>query len=442
MTDPAAIASTEAARDAGLVRAVGPLALTGVFVGMLVGSAIFTIPAYMAAAVGSWAPLAYLACALAVGCVMLCFAEASSRVPTAGGVQSFVGAAFGPYAGFLTGAFGWGSQVLAVAGISAAAADAIGSVVPAMAAGPVRAIAIIAWLFLLAAININGVGFASRLVAIATSIKLVPILILIAIGLWFIAPANLVLPLASGHTDIGRAAITGVFMFMGIETSLAVSGEVREPARTIPRAIIASLVGYAIMCITVQLVVQGILGDALGSSVAPLGDAMARISPSLGLLLVAGAAVSMLGFTAGDALATPRMLFAMARDGTLPAALGRLHARSHAPWVACLTHATIAAGLAVTGSFLSLVIISSLLSVCIYMAGCAAALKLRADDIALAGPPVRIPALRLVAAAGVLTMVWVATQSTGAEAIGIALYTALASLIFVFRRRAPQPRPA
>ena len=84
-------------RDAGLVRGVGFWALTGAFVGILVGSGIFNIPAPMAAAVGPWAPLAYLACGMAVGAVLLCFAEAASRVPTSGGVAGFIGAAFGPY---------------------------------------------------------------------------------------------------------------------------------------------------------------------------------------------------------------------------------------------------------------------------------------------------------------------------------------------------------
>lgn len=434
MNDSAAIAAAERVRDAGLVRAVGPLALTGAFVGILVGSAIFTIPSIMAASVDSYAPLAYLACALAVGCVMLCFAEASSRVPTAGGPQGFVAAAFGPYAGFLTGAFNWGSEVLAAGGIAAAAADAIGTVVPSMAAGPVRAIAIIGWLFGLAFINITGVGIAARFVAIATSVKLIPLAILIAVGAWFVAPANLVLPLAAGHTDIGRAAIAGVFMFMGIEASLAVSGEVRDPARTIPRAVIASLVGYTLMCIAVQLVVQGILGDALGVSKAPLGDAMIVVSRPLGLLLIAGAAISMLGWTASDALAAPRMLFGMARDGTLPAALGFVHPRTHAPWVACLVHAAVAAGLAVTGSFTGLVIVSSLVAVLLYIIGCAAAVKLRRDGIALAGTPVRIPALGLVAALGAIAMVWVGVQSTREEAVGITIFIAVASLLYAFRR--------
>lgn len=426
------------ARDSGLVHAVGPLALTGAFVGILIGGGIFTIPAVMAAAVGSLAPVAYLGAAIAVGLVMLCFAEAASRVPTSGGPYGFVAAAFGPYAGWLTGALNWASPVLTAGGIAAAAADAGSSVFPGLAGGPVRAAALITWFATLAAINIAGVGGAARFVAIMTGIKLIPLAIFIAVGIWFIEPVNLTLPLAPGAADIstqiGRAAILGIFLFTGMEATLAVSGEVREPSRTIPRAIFFSILGYGVLCITVQLVAQGILGPALATSKAPLADAMATIAAPLQLLLVVGAVLSMLGWTASDSLSSPRSLFAFARDGLLPAPLGRLHPRTHAPHVAIITHSAIAAAFAVTGSFATLAVLATLLTLLVYLLGCAAALKLRRDDIALAGNPIRVPALGLVAAAGIAIMLWVAAQSTAAEAIGIAVFIALVTLLYRFRQ--------
>jgi basic amino acid/polyamine antiporter, APA family len=421
-------------RDAGLVRGIGPLALAGAFVGMLIGSGIFNVPAPMAAAAGSYAPLAYLACALAMGAVMVAFAEAVSRVPTAGGVAGFVDAAFGTYWGFLVGVFVWMSVVLAAGGIIAAAVDILGTVMPGLA-GPWRAPAILGWSLGLALINIRGVGFASRVAAAATSIKLVPLLLFVGVGIWFIEPANLTLPLAAGATDIGRAAILGIFMFTGLEASLAVSGEVKDPARTIPRAIIFAMLAYSLLCIIVQIVAQGLLGDALGGSTAPLAEAMARVSPTLGVVLGAGAVISMLGWTASDALSSPRQLFALSRGGFLPAPLGRLHAHNHTPWVASLVHAGVAAGLAITGSFNSLAVLATLFSVMVYVIGTAAALKLRRADIATAGPPVRIPALPLLAGLGIAAMLWVAAQSTREEAIGITIFIAVVTVLYQFRRR-------
>lgn len=436
----ASIPDQVATENAGLVRSIGPIALTATFLGVFIGSGIFTLPAPMAAAVGSYAPLAYLACAIAVGSVLICFAEACSRVPVAGGPQGFVEAAFGPYWGFLTGAFNWASAVLGVAGVAAAAADALGTAIPALAGGPVRNLALVGWFAMLALINLRGVGFAARFVALVTSIKLVPLALFVGVGIWFIAPGNLTLPLVGGGSsaDIGRAAILGIFMFTGVETALAISGEVRDPARSIPRAVIAALAIYASLCIIVQIVAQGLLGPALAGAVAPLPQAMALVSAPLGIIVAVGAVISMLGYTAGDSIGSPRMLFAMARDGFLPRRLGSVHPRTHTPWVASFTHAALCAGLAVSGSFTALATVATLACVMVYFIGCAAALRLRAHGVAIAGTPVRIPALPLIAAIGIGSMLWVTAQSTRAEAIGIAVFIVAASLIYRFRR-VPEP---
>jgi amino acid transporter len=422
-------------RDAGLVRGVGLWPLTAAFTGMLVGSGIFTIPAAMAAAVGPLAPLAYLACGLAVGAVLLCFAEGVSRVPTSGGVAGFVSAAFGPYWGFLTGVLNWAAAVVASGGIAAAAADIIGTVVPAMAAGPARSAVLVIWFFALAGLNILGVGIAARFVAVATSVKLVPLALFIGVGVWFIDPGKLVMPMDTGAVDLGKAAILGIFLFTGVEASLSVAGEVRDPARTLPRAIIIAVTGYAALCITVQIIAQGLLGPALATSVSPLADAMAQVSPLLQLILGAGAAISMIGWTMTDALSSPRILFAIARDGFLPAPIGRLHPRNATPWVASLAHAAIAATLAVSGSFALLAVMSALIAMVVYIIGCGAAVKLRRDGVALAGPPVIIPALQFCAIIGVAAMVWVMAQATRAEATGIAALIGGVSLVYLLRRR-------
>lgn len=431
----ASVPSLTAARDAGLVRGIGPWALTGAFVGILVGSGIFNIPAPMAAAVGPWAPLAYLACGLAVGAVLLCFAEGASRVPTSGGVAGFIGAAFGPYWGFLAGVLNYAGAVTAAGAIAAAITDVLGTVAPVFAAGPVRVFTLIGWFAALAVLNIAGVGIAARVVAIATSIKLVPIALFVGVGAWFVDPANLVLPAAASDADIGRAAILGIFLYTGIEASMAVSGEVRDPSRTIPRAIIASVTGYALLCIAVQLVAQGLLGAALPGSVAPLADGIGAVAPALRLVLVAGAVISMAGWTASDALSSPRMLFAMARDGFLPVACGRVHPRTATPWVASIVHAAIAAALAASGSFAGLAVVATLIVIIVYVLGCAASLVLRRRNVALAGIPVRIPALTAFAVTGSAAMLWVGAQSTAEEAIAIAVLIGATTLVYLARRQ-------
>lgn len=427
--------TTTHARDAGLVRSIGPFALFASFIGMLLGSAIFIIPATMAAAVGPWAWLAYLGCGAAVGAILICFAEASARVPTSGGVSGFADAALGPYWGFVTGAFNWASVVVAAGAIAAAAFDILGGIIPALASGPTRALGILGWFALLVSVNARGAHIGARFSATATSVKVIPVLIFVSVGVWFITPANLTLPLATGPADIGRAAILGIFLFTGAETGLSVCGEVRDPARTVPRALIGAIAVYAVVCIAVQVVAQGLLGNALGASAAPLADGMRMVSPGLGGLLLAGTVISMLGWTISDALASPRMLFAMARDGFLPAPLGKLSEGSRAPVVACVTHAGIAAGLAISGSFESLVVVSTLFCIAVYFIGTVAALKLRVEGTALAGPVVRIPALPVIGVFGIGAMLWVTAQSTRNEFLACVAVIAVATLLYRVRRR-------
>lgn len=432
-TAPAPSLTTHA-RDTGLVRSIGPFALFASFIGMLLGSAIFIVPATMAAAVGPWAWLAYIGCGAAVAAILICFAEASARVPTSGGVGGFVDAAFGPFWGFLTNCFNWASVVVSAGAIAAAAFATLGTVIPVLSSGPGRAIGILVWFAMLVAVNARGAHVGARFAAVATSIKVVPVLIFVVVGIWFITPSNLTLPLAAGSTDFGRAAILGIFLFTGAETGLSICGEVRDPARNVPRALIGAIFLYALVCIAVQIIAQGLLGNALGTSEAPLADGMKVVSPGLGGLLLAGTVISMLGWTFADALASPRMLFAMARDGILPAPLGRLTEHSRAPLIACMTHAGIAAGLAISGSFESLVVVATLFCIAIYFIGTLAALKLRSAGTALAGPPVRIPGLPVFAVFGLGVMVWVTTQSTRNEFLACVAVVAVAALLYRFRR--------
>ncbi len=420
-----------------LVRRVGTLALAGNFVGIVIGSGIFAAPRDAAAAVGAWAPLAYLACAIVMGAIMLCFAEASARVPASGGAYGFAAEAFGPFWGWQTGALNWVSNVLAAGAVAAAAADAAGSLVPALAAGPVRAAAIIGWFAVLIIVNIGGVGLAARFVTAATAVKLVPLLAFVAIGAWFVVPANLHAPLAAGRPDIGHAALLGLFMFTGIEAGLGVAGEVTAPARTIPRAIAISLLLIAALYIAIQTVAQGLLGTGLADAKVPLAAALATVSPPLGLLMVGGALVSMLGYLAGDAMSSPRSLFAFARDGLLPRVIGSVDPRSHVPRLAIVLHCSLAALLAVTGGFVALVVASTLCVVVVYVIGCAAALRLRARGVALAGPVTRLPGLVPAAILSFAAMVWVTLQSKPAEALGIAALIGVIGLLYLFRRRQP-----
>src|SRR6185437_14725743 len=126
---------------------------------------------------------------------------------------------------------------------------------------------------------------------------------------------NFTRPTSMSAGDIGRTLFLTMFALQGFEVSLCAGGEIRDPNRTIPRAILLALSGVTLLYIAVQVIAQGILGPSLAGSAVPLADAMGRISPALRLLMLIGAAISMFGWLTTDLLGSPRILFAFARDG-------------------------------------------------------------------------------------------------------------------------------
>jgi APA family basic amino acid/polyamine antiporter len=407
---------------------------------MIVGAGIFAVPAALAACVGPFAPLAFLGCGLAVGAVAICFAEGGSRIPTSGGVYGVIEAAFGPLTGYVAGTLLWVGCVLACGGIAAALADVVASLFPQSLIVPVHATVIVAVIGGMALVNIGGVARGARLVSATTTLKLVPLAIFIVAGVGAIHGSNFSQTVRLDAQGLGRAVILAVFAFVGMETSLCASGEVVQPNRTIPRALTIAMLSTTILYVAIQVIAQGILGSSLATSGAPLADAMAQIHPALRALVLAGTALSMFGWMASDILGSPRQIFAFARDGLLPRALGRIHPHSHAPHVAILCYATLAIALALTGTFVELAVLSALAIAAVYIAGCAAAWVLARRGVALAGTPLSFRFLGTATVIGIGSMLVLIALGSRQEIIGLLTLVSLSILIYLVQTRASLAR--
>src|SRR3984957_6268937 len=262
-------------RDDGLVRKVGPWGLAASIIGIVVGAGIFTVPAALAAAVGSYAPMAFLVCGLVIGAVAICFAEGGSRIPTSGGAYGYVTAAFGPLAGYIAGALLLVGDVLACGGITAALADLCAGIAPKALESSVHATAIVVVIGCVTLINVSGVARAARFVSVTTALKLIPLGIFVVVGCTEIGhpyPVQFQQPAMEGG---GRALIFALFAFIGMESPLTASGEVAQPPRNIPLALGVAMASVTLIYIAVQVIAQGILGAQLAHSSAPLAGALA-----------------------------------------------------------------------------------------------------------------------------------------------------------------------
>ena len=406
----------DASADAQLVRAIGTRALTASIINVTIASSIFLMPATVAERLGAAAPIAYLVCAALMTLIALCFAAAGSRVSLTGGLYAYIDTAFGGFAGFLGGYLYSVTACLSVASVAAAFAGTAGVLWPAFAEGSIRALLLATMFAALAAVNVRGIEPGIRLVELITAAKLIPLLFLVFGGAWSINFdfLRMTTPTVS---QVGQASIVLLFAFVGVEVALTPSGEIRDPARTVPRSILTALAVATSIYLAVQTVAQGTLGPELPLyKDAPLVETASRLfGAGAKLVFLAGMAVSIFGYIAGDMLGTPRALFALARDGVLPRAFVRVHPQYRTPAFAIVLYAALVAILAISSSFERLVVMANVSALVLYLMCVAASHQLRRRDVRMAGTPFDLPGgvlIPVLAAAGIL---WLLAQATYEE---------------------------
>ena len=422
--------------ERSLVRAIGTWSLAAGVINITVGGGIFRLPADVAGALGAAAPIAYVVCAVAMGLIVLCFAEAGSRVAMTGGPYAYVELAFGPYVGFLTGVLTWLLGTTAVAAVSTVFATNAAKLFPVFEDPLMRGLLLVASFAIVATINILGVKQGSRLNAIGTVAKLLPLLLLVLVGALFVQRSNLVVTTPPAIGDVTRASIVLIFAFSGVESALVPSGEVKDPARTVPRAVFLAMLAITLLYIAIQLVAQGVLGAALSKSTTPLADAAGAVfGPWGSVLLLSAVVISTFGYLSGMTLAIPRALFAFGRDGYLPAAIAAVHPRYRTPHVSIAVQSALACTLAITSAFGSLAIIANVAALLVYFACSLAAWQLRRRDVRAGGVPFRVPGGGIVPLLSCAMIIGLLSSITLPEWRVLALVIAVASVLFAVTRR-------
>lgn len=422
------------ARTGALVRAIGRGSMVALFINAVVGAGIFGLPSRVHDILGPYALFAYVGCALLVLMVVLCFAEVGSRFEGTGGPYLYAREAFGPAVGFQVGWLVWLTRVTAFAALCNLLIDYLAHFWPSLASTGGRiAVASLATAAI-AAVNIRGVRTAAIVANVFTIGKLVPLVLFVAVGLFFVEPARFVPQATPTAIDYSAAMLLLVFAFTGFESATVPAGEVRDPRRTIPFAILASMAVIVPLYMLVQVVSIGTLPE-LATSTTPLADAAGRFAGSLGAaVIVAGAVVSISGTLNGLVLAAPRLLYAMAERRQLPAVFAGTHARYRTPHAAILVTAACMLALTLSGSFLTAVALSTITRLLAYAATCAAVpvLRRRDDgDRATAPALFRVPGGAWVVALALAVIVWLEAHASLLELRNVAIAMAVGAVLMV-----------
>jgi len=439
MAEETAISIKRAERtDEQLVRAIGIPGLTANIINSTIGAGIFVLPALIAKGLGAAAPLAFIYCAVAMVLFVTCFAIAGSRVSLTGGLYAYVEVAFGRYVGFLAGVLYGITAISAVAGVGNVLVDSLGGLVPLLSNSIVRIGLMFVIYLSLVIINLRGVRRGAGAVGVVTVAKLLPILLFLCVGIFFINRTNIGWSVWPSSKELGDSVLLLIFAFVGIEVALIPSGEVKNPARTVPRSAYLALVITTVLYIMIQLVAQGTLGpDLANHPKTPLAEAAAIFLGNIGrTILIIGAAISAFGFVASDILSSPRMIFAFGRDGVIPAWFAHVHPRYRSPDVAIITYAAIAFVLSVWSSFEQLAVLSNVAILLMYLLCCAGVWPLVRREVPADQRALVLPGMRIVPAVAIgailylfwLTQPWDKFAKIGAILVG-------ASIIYFVRTK-------
>lgn len=363
-----------------LKREIGVWGLSANIVNIIVGAGIFVLPAIIAEIMGASGIIVYLFCGFLISLVMLCFAEAGSKVTHSGGGYAYVESAFGPFPGYLTAVFLVMGSVFSDAAVANALTEIIGLAFPVFKIPFVRVLFMFLIFSGLATLNVIGVKQGIGLVKINTIAKLTPLVILIIIGWKDVSLSNLYWESAPTLQKFGEASLILFFAFQGGDAGLTVGGEIKNPQKTVPKAIFIGISFVLLLYVLIQTVSQGVLGSELPQfNEAPLAETAKIVFGPVGYtILFIGAGISMFGMLSGEILNLPRVIFGLARDRVIPLdKLASIHTKFKTPYLAILLYAGLGFTMAAAGGFRQLAVIASASMLLVYFGVSLSVIKLR-----------------------------------------------------------------
>ena len=407
-----------------------------------VGSGIFLLPATAVIALGAAAPLAYITCAIVIGLVVLCFAESGSRVAATGGSYAYVETAMGPMFGFVAGCLVFTTGMFAASAIYNGFVRSVLALFNLTAPVWVSKAMIVAIVTVLVAINMRGVRNGARALEVITVLKLLPLVLFVGIGVFFIQPAHLVWTTVPDVSAVLGSAGIMIFAFSGIEGATVPSGEVRNTAKTVPIAILLALGAATVLYLAIQFVALGIMGlDLAHTGRTPLAEAAGvALGPAARSVMIAAAVVSMFGYLTANVLSEPRGLFAMSRDGFLPAILTRVDPQFKTPNTAIVVYGVMVTIIALSGTFEWLTIFANLAALALYFLCAIATLILRRRNVRSDGEPFVIPGGPVVPVLACIAVAWLFFETARDGTQLRALLIALAIIFALYGLRAMRRR--
>ena len=394
-----------------LDREISRLGFAAIALNGVIGAGIFALPAVAAARSGNFSPWLFLFCAVLIMSVVLCFSRAASFVSDTGGPIQYAGQAFGPFAGFQTGWLTYIGRLAALGANIKLMVIYAGWFWAPLESGLAHHLAVVLMFTILATFNIVGVRRSMAVVFVFSAMKLAPLILLVVVGLSHVQPGLLVESGLPNISTFGETVLVLLYAFVGFESAVVLAGEARDPRRDIPRALTITVLIITVFYFLIQWISISAL-PGLADSKTPLADVAAVVLGASGAaLLTFGAVFSIGGNCSASMLSAPRMTYALARMGSLPQWFGQVHPRFHTPVNSIVFYAVVALGLALSGSFVWLAIVSTLARLLSYILS-VAALPILEKTMEPTEDQFRLPGGYLIPAVALVLCLWLITYAS------------------------------
>jgi len=427
-------AASENGHGTGLKKEISQLGFGAIALNGTIGAGIFALPAFAVERAGLFSPWIYVACGVLIMAIVLVFARVASYFSDTGGPVSYASKAFGPFAGFQAG---W---LLTLSRASAFAANAhlmvsyAGWFWPPLTDGVWHMSAVLLICVVLTAINVIGVKQGIMAIFALTILKLLPLLLLLFFGISQANPEIFTSAEIPPLDSLGETMLVLFYAFVGFESAVIPAGEARNARKDIPLALVRTILAITIFYFLIQVVTISVAPDVSGSD-TPLADVALILMGAAGAsILTLGAVFSISGNLTSSMLSAPRMVYAMAHVGSLPTWFGAIHPRYQTPANAILFYAAFAILLALSGGFVFLAAMSTVVRLMVYVL-CVATLPVLNRKMGEAEGQFRLPGGMVIPAVALLLSVWLMTHASLKSWALTGLFMVLGGMLFFFTRR-------
>lgn len=364
-----------------LKRAITRWDLFFLMINSIIGAGIFGLPAIIYNEAGVFSIPAILICAGLIFIIILNFSEVASLFNKTGGPYLYASEAFGKFPGYLLGWLALVSRIATFAALINLMVDYLTYLDAIFSNQIVRIITTILFTGFLFLINYLGVKHSSRLNNFMAIAKLIPLILFVIAGLFYIDVELLNFKQEIPSFDnFGRVIFVLVFAFTGFESTVINAGEMKNPGKDIPFALMSATIFVAFFYTLIQVVCIGSF-PMLGDSSKPIADAAHYLTgPAGGLLITIGAVISIGGTLNAILLAGSRLPFAFSEAAQFPEVFSKEHPKTGVPYISLIVFTAVTILVSVSGTFVYALSISVISKVVIFLIVCAALIKFRLSN--------------------------------------------------------------